>query len=129
MKYTFSYRINNILSFSIRNNKYKIDLVPTGMSYEGKNLQSVDLFNRFITSKLLSKEEFLVLNNELARKSFASAGYSEKKIEKSMKTFSRYNKNPYEDYLKNKPNWDNAIKSTFKSIRDYLNKSDIEEDW
>ena len=129
MKYNFSYRINNTLTLSIRDNKYKIDLAPTGISYEGKNLPSVDLFNRFITSKLLSKEEFLVLNDEMARKSFASAGYSEKKIEKSMKTLSRYNKTDYEDYLKNKANWDNAINSTFKSIKDYLNKSKTEEDW
>ena len=128
-KYTFPYRINNTLTFSIRDNKYKIDLAPTGISSEGKSLSSLSLINRFIKSKLLSKEEFLVLNDEMARKSFASMGYSEKKIEKSMKTLSRYNKTDYEDYLKNKANWDNAINSTFKSIRDYVNKSNTEEDW
>ena len=87
------------------------------------------MFNRFITSKLLSKEEFLVLNDEMARKSFASMGYSEKKIEKQMKIYSKFNKDPYGNYLKNKPNWDNAINSTFKSIKDYVNKSKTEEDW
>jgi len=129
MEFTFLYRINNTLSFSIRNNKYKIDIVPTGVSYKGVVLTDISFLSQYIKSKLLSKDEFLVINNNLARKSFASMGYSEKKIEKSMKTLSRYNKTPYGDYLKNKPNWDNAINSTFKSIKDYLNKSKTEEDW
>jgi hypothetical protein len=46
-----------------------------------------------------------------------------------MKSLSKANKSLYEEYLKNKSNWDNAINSTFKSIRDYVNKSNTEEDW
>ena len=129
MKNTTLYRINNTLSFSIRDNKYKIDIVPTGVSYKGEAFPDISFLSQYIKSKLLSKDELLVFNNNLARKSYASMGYSEKKIERSMKTLSKYIKNPYGDYLKNKSNWDNAINSTFKSIRDYLNKSKTEEDW
>ena len=128
-KNTFLYRINNTLSFSIRDNKYKIDIAPTGISYNGGATMDISLYLSKFLPKLLTKDEFLVIYNNNARKSFASMGYSEKKIEKYMKSLSKANKSLYEEYLKNKSNWDNAINSTFKSIRDYVNKSNTEEDW
>ena len=128
-KYTFLYRINNTLSFSIRDNKYKIDIVPTGISYKGGATMDISIYLSKFLPKLLSKDEFLVIYNNNARKTFASMGYSEKKIERYMKSLSNADKNLYEEYLKNKSNWDNAINSTFKSIKDYVNKSNTDEDW
>jgi hypothetical protein len=135
-KYTFTYRINNTLSFSIRDNKYKIDLIPTGGTTATTGVSSgvdfgTDLFSYYITQKNLSKEEFSIVSVEASIKGLLAAGYSEKKSKKMTNNYVvKKIDDLYEVYLKNKLVWDNDIKSTFQSIKDYVIKSNNDnDDW
>jgi len=135
-KYNFAYRINNTLSFSIRDNKYKIDLIPTGGTTATTGVSSgvdvgTELFSSYITQKNLSKEEFSIVSVEASMKAFLAMGYSEKKSKKMVdKWVVKKIGGLHKTYLKNKPVWDNEIKSTFQSIKDYVIKSDDDgDDW
>lgn len=128
-KHTFTYRIHNSLTFSIRDNKYKIDLVPNRVSSDviGGEVDS-SFLTQYISSTVSAKDEFIESQKELARNFYAKMGYSEKKTQKMINKTSNYREESYVDYLLNKPIWDNKIKSTFQSIKDYVSRSN-EGDW
>lgn len=129
-KYAFKYRIHNALSFSIRDNKFKIDLVPNSASSDGVGSVDSSVFQQYITDVIYTKDEFLKYSVDASMKTYLGAGFSEKKSQKMINRYvvSAIDEN-YENFLKNKPVWDNSINSTFKSIKDYVNKSNTEEDW
>ena len=135
-KYNFAYRINNTLSFSIRDNKYKIDLIPTGATTATTGVSSgvvvePSTFSCYMSNDVLTKEEFLVTQIEAGMRSFKAMGYSEKKSKKMVdKWVVKKIGDLHKTYLKNKPVWDNEIKSTFQSIKDYVIKSNNDnDDW
>ncbi len=116
-KYVFTYRINNTLSFSIRDNKYKIDLIPTEISTATAGISSGveidgDFLQVYVTSDTLTEEEFLITQVESGMKAFSMQGFSKKK---SKKMVDKYVVNKITDlhqtYLKNKLVWDKEIKS------------------
>jgi Trp operon repressor len=125
-----SYRVSKSLVFSIRDNKYKVDLIPSSIS---SSITTIDAsasekMMQIYIPKMLDREVY----NEIAQKNgityLKSLGWSDKKIAKKFlnkPTEEIY----YNNYVKDKKRWDNAINSTFKSIKDYLNKSKTEEDW
>jgi hypothetical protein len=129
-KYVFKYRIHNALSFSIRDNKFKIDLVPNSASSDGVGSVDSSVFKQYITDVIYTKDEFLKYSVVASMKIYLGAGFSEKKSQKMINRYvvSAIDEN-YENFLKNKPVWDNSINSTFKSIKDYVNKSNTDEDW
>ena len=125
-KYVFNYRIHNSLTFSIRENKYKIDLVPNRLSSDGVVTDiDISLLERFFHSKPLTKDEYIKAAQEAARITFRNMGYSEKKTEKWIEKVPI----SYPNYLSNKSAWDSQIKSTFQSIKDYINSSNSDDDW
>lgn len=128
-KYTFAYRIHNSLTFSIRDNKYKIDLVPNRVTSE---LVTGDMgaafFTQYISSTVFTKDEFAIAQEKLARSLYLKMGYSEKKTQKWINKLSSKREETFATYLVNKEVWDNEVKSTFQSIKDYVSKSD-NEDW
>jgi hypothetical protein len=129
MEVTFTYRIHNSLTFSIRDNKYKIDLVPNRVSLD---INSTDVDSSFLTqyisSTLSTKDEFIEYQEKVARNLYSKMGYSEKKTQKWINKLSSTWEDMYSNYLLDKPVWDDEIKSTFQSIKDYVSKSNP-EDW
>jgi hypothetical protein len=129
MEVTFTYRIHNSLTFSIRDNKYKIDLVPNRVSLD---INSTDVDSSFLTqyisSTLSTKDEFIEYQEKVARNLYSKMGYSEKKTQKWINKLSSTWEDMYSNYLLDKPVWDDEIKSTFQSIKDYVSKSN-NEDW
>jgi hypothetical protein len=129
MEVTFTYRIHNSLTFSIRDNKYKIDLVPNRVSLD---INSTDVDSSFLTqyisSTLSTKDEFIEYQEKVARNLYSKMGYSEKKTQKWINKLSSTWEDMYSNYLLDKPVWDDEIKSTFQSIKDYVSKSD-NQDW
>ena len=105
-KYVFTYRIHNALSFSIRDNKFKIDLVPNSASSDGVGEVDSSVFKQYITDVIYTKDEFLKYSVDASMKMYLGAGFSEKK---SQKMIDKYVLNAiddnYESFLKNKPNF------------------------
>jgi hypothetical protein len=128
-KYVFTYRIHNSLTFSIRDNKYKIDLVPNRVSSDlaGRDVDT-SFLTQYISSTVSTKDEFIENQEKLARNVYLKMGYSEKKTQKWINKASNTWEDSYDSYLLNKSDWDNEIKSTFQSIKDYVSKSD-NQDW
>jgi len=121
------YRVHKTLTFSFRDGRYKIDLVPTRISYNGTDVD-VKQFSQFITDEIMSKEYFTEYSIEAAKDSFIKMGYSEKKaqkmVEKYLLPLTDIN---YEGYLSNRKEWNNSIKATFENINEFVNES--EDDW
>jgi len=116
-KYSFPYTVHNSLSISIRENRYKIDLIPSKITYELNELDSS------VLSLYLNPQ--LDIDSFMARvkKNLKNLGYTDKKINKLI---TKMKDGQYDDYLLNKKNWDNTISSTIKSISDYVENTD---DW
>ena len=125
-----SYGVRNILTFSIRDNKYKIDLIPSSM-FDKSNMKDIPLTT--MTQYLKEMQNFedfkkMVRHNSIIN--MQNAGYSEKR---AIKLIDKNNTpEVYNDLYSMKKatyeNWNKAIESTFKSIKDYVSKSD-DDDW
>jgi len=129
----FDYRINALTTFSIRDNKYKIDLTPTDVTHvTGGYNAGLSTIKEFLYPNVLTKDEYLPVSVLSLKESLMILGRSEEKATKSAEKASlkRLDKN-YDNYLINKPVWDNEISSTFTSIKDYVaqSKSDDDDDW
>jgi hypothetical protein len=128
--FSFDYRINAQTTFSIRDNKYKIDLIPLDVTHISGNYDvGLYFINEFINDLQFSKDEYLPISINKQKDALMMIGKSEEKALKSAEKTStkRLDKN-YENYLTNKPVWDNQISSTFKSIKDYVAQSNSDDD-
>tara|TARA_R110002050_G_scaffold7172_3_gene28219 strand:+ start:441 stop:953 length:513 start_codon:yes stop_codon:yes gene_type:complete len=78
-KFVFGYIISNSLSFSIRDNKYKIDLIPNGVSssLDGADV-GVAMVSQFIMPEM-TKDEHLEMVTTTSKEAWLNYGYSEKK--------------------------------------------------
>tara|TARA_R110002153_G_scaffold28318_1_gene87544 strand:- start:33 stop:656 length:624 start_codon:yes stop_codon:yes gene_type:complete len=126
-KYIFNYSINNSLTFSIREKKFKIDLIPNSMSYNGSEV-GAESFKQFL-EPFESIDTFTEYQLKAAYKIYLGMGYSEKKSKKKAEKLRSTTKDTYDDYLKNLPNWNEEIKLTFQSIEDFVNKKGSDDDW
>tara|TARA_B110000902_G_scaffold254791_1_gene319291 strand:- start:475 stop:1092 length:618 start_codon:yes stop_codon:yes gene_type:complete len=125
MKLVTTYRVHNSLIISIRDNEYKIDLVPSSVSSDlvGGDFSS-SIFPMYLTQTVLNKDEFSKIQSEMLEKS----GLSEKQIKKMTKNMESLSGEAYESYLLNKTVWDNEINSFFQSIKKYVSQTE-DEDW
>ena len=131
--FSFDYRISAQTTFSIRDNKYKIDLTPLEVTHISGNYDAgLYTINEFINEVQFSKDEYLPISINKQKDGLMKIGKSEEKALKSAEKTSpkRLDKN-YENYLINKSVWDNEISSTFISIKDYVSQSnsDDDDDW
>ncbi|WP_087564521.1 DUF4468 domain-containing protein [Polaribacter sp. SA4-10] len=127
-KYVFIYSINNSLTFSIREKKFKIDLIPNSMSYNGSEVGGIEAIRQYF-EPFENIDTFTEYSLDAMYKGFLGMGYSEKKSKKNVKKYSSTIKDNYKDYLNNLPIWNEQIKLTFKSIEDYVNKKSSDDDW
>jgi hypothetical protein len=126
-----TFGVRNTLTLSVRDNKYKIDLVPSSI-FDKSTMKDVPKTN--ITQYMIgirTYEEFKIF----ARKNFITLmmnqGYSEKRSIKLMeKTMTEEDLNDL--YLKKEKtfiDFNNNIKSFFQSIKNYVNSSNTDDDW
>ena len=131
-KYSFEYIISNSLSFSIRENKYKIDLKPSGVqsALDMSNV-GLDMVIQYISSSELSKDEFVDMLTNMSTKVWLEMGYSEKKIQKMLDKYTLNNiDDKYADYIYNKGVFDSEINLIFDSVKNYVSSSNLDdEDW
>ena len=122
-----NYRVSNTLTFSFRDGRYKIDLVPKRISYNGTDVDATQ-FSQFITNETMSKEYYTEYSIQAAKNSFIKMGYSDKKSQKMVNKYvmplADIN---YKNYIDNRKEWEYSIKTTFKSIDDFVNI--VNDDW
>jgi len=122
-----NYRVSNTLTFSFRDGRYKIDLVPKRISYNGTDVDATQ-FSQFITNETMSKEYYTEYSIQAAKNSFIKMGYSDKKSQKMVNKYvmplADIN---YKNYIDNRKEWEYSIKTTFKSINDFVNI--VNDDW
>ena len=125
-----SYGVRNILTFSIRDNKYKVDLIPNSM-FDKSDMKDTPLTTMTQYFKEIPNfEDFKkgAKNNTIVE--MQKLGYSLKRATKMVN--KHYTPKMYNDNYSMKKttyeNWNKAIESTFKSIKEYVSKSD-EDDW
>ena len=125
-----SYRIHNTLTFSIRDNKYKIDLIPNRASSDTVGDIDSSLFNQFISLDTMTKEDYLKYSSEIVKESYLKLGYSEKKADKWVEKYVVSTvDDSYNLYMANKTVWDDNIASTFKNIKESISSSNTDDDW
>ena len=123
------YRINNTLKFSIRDGKYKVDLVPNSLSSDTYGDMGKSVLPMYITPAVPTISEYAETQIKLARETFLQMGYSEKKTQKNIDKLAGFREAEYANYLLNKQDWDNQITSTFQSIKDFVSQSNTNDDW
>lgn len=126
------FRVHNSLTFSIRDNKYKIDLSVNDVSTTAFKMspnQNTKIINSY-SPKTLSKEEYDVVSMDKIVTYYKSIGWSDKKINKKF-TSKPYDVDgtEYKSYIDNKTSWDTTISSTLQGIEDYVSNSDSNDDW
>jgi hypothetical protein len=127
-KYNFDYRISFTMVFSIRDNKYKIDFTPTeikAVAYPDQDLGTT-MFELFMTTEVLSEEDYLILSKEMAFNAYKKMGYSDEKSTKMLKKYEDTLIKGYDSYKTNKANFDIEIKSLYTSVKNAITKKD---DW
>jgi len=131
------YGVRTTLTFSIRDNKYKIDLIPNSM-FDKSNMEDVPLegVTQFLKN-IPSFEEYRDILRKKAISKLQKPGllfrYSKNRAIKTVDkqqtpevVASLYNQQKNSFY-----NWNSSIMKIFKEIKDYVNKSndDDDDDW
>ena len=128
-KFVFGYIISNSLSFSIRDNKYKIDLIPSGVSssLDGADV-GVAMVSQFIMPEM-TKDEHLEMVTTTSKEAWLNYGYSEKKAQKMLEkyTLKRIDKT-YADYIVNKSIFKSEIELFFDSAKNYVTQTNSDDD-
>ena len=74
-KYVFIYSINNSLTFSIREKKFKIDLIPNSMSYNGSEVGGIEAIRQYF-EPFENIDTFTEYSLDAMYKGFLGMGYS-----------------------------------------------------
>jgi hypothetical protein len=136
--YTFTYPsgeayiIRNTTTISIRDNKYKIDLIPTSAIIKATMKDALSTFiQQFFVDEASTFELYKPWHRNNVLKIYKNMGYSEKRALKlaDKNITEEVQKESFESRQAIFSNWNNSIKSTFTSIKDYVAKSDSDDDW
>jgi len=121
-----SYRINNTLTLGIKDGKYRIQLNPYSMSYQGKEFpNSTFFFSSFMTDNILPKPEWFKIQVEENTKAGIQMGQSKEKAERNAVKIAN-KQGSYERYVENKKEWDRLISNMFSAVK--TNASEPEDD-
>ena len=135
--YTFNsplsgaYGIRNTTTFSIKDNKFKIDLIPTSAFNKTTMKDTQYIFiKQYFENEVPTFEEFRPWHRANTIQIWLNQGYTEKRAEKLAEKYLKPEdqKPIFNDRIKAFENWNSAIESTFKRIKDYVNQS-ADDDW
>lgn len=127
---SFELRVHNTLSFSIKDNKYKIDLSITNFSSDlveyDENLTSFTI-KQYLSAKPMTKENYSMAISDFSMQYFLKMGFSERKAEKMLKETLKNIDKTYQDYLTNYGVWNERINNLFVDVKTYVVAK--QEDW
>ena len=126
-----TYGVRNTLTFSIRDNKFKIDLTPTSM-FDKSTMKDSPLPDlKQYMKEIQDEEEFkIIFRRNVITRVQNTYDYSDKKTIKNIdnQLTSEFLSKLYNEKKQTFANWDKAIESTFKSIKDYVSKSEDDDE-
>jgi len=139
----FNYIINTSLNLGVKDNKYRIELIPKSVEYADLQVQiqmqkigaenpGNELFLPYKSDNVLNKEEYAIVFRNNIKRTYLKMNYSEEKAQKKAEKMAKKSVNGegYNYYLKNKANWDSIIYSMFDGIKNYVSNSrDQDDDW
>jgi len=125
-----SFRVHNSLIFSIRDNKYKVDLMLNNITTSAFKLgdkQAQQIMSTY-SPKKFDRNTYNKFSRKIGVSNLKALGWSDKKIKRKFLD-KPLDENLFNNYLKDKLNWDKSIKATFQSIKSYINQSNSDDDW
>ena len=126
-EYKFDYRISFTMVFSIKDNKYKIDLTPTeikSIAYPNQDMGTT-MLEMFMTNEVLSEEDYIIVANENSFNAYKKMGWSDKKSKRMLKKYEDILIKGYDSYKTNNANFYTEIKNIYTSVKNEVtNKSD-----
>ena len=129
-KRVFEIGVRHTLSFSIRDNKYKIDFIPNSayQTINGKDLMNSNFLNKFIRKEpLLNDNIFYAIQVQAIKEELLKSGlgYNEKNATKAADRRAKKDiQIMYRRYANNQRTWNNSIKILFENIANYINSKD-----
>ena len=125
-----AYGVRNTTTIAIRDNKYKIDLIPTSI-YIKKTMKDAlpSFIEQFFVNEVPTYEEFKPWHRERVIKVWQNEGRSERRILKLAKKHitDDSQKELFESRQAIFLSWNKPITSTFLSIKNSIKSSD--DDW
>jgi hypothetical protein len=119
------YRINNTLTLGIKDEKYRIQLNPNSMSYQGTEIQKI--YPIFMTDDILPKQEWYKMSVKMTQEGLMRVGQSKEKAEKRAVNYAS-KEGIYEIYVENKKEWDRLIVNMFSAVKTNATEPE-EDDW
>ncbi len=129
-KRVFEIGVRHTLSFSIRDNKYKIDFIPNSayQTINGKDLMNSNFLNKFIRKEpLLNDNIFYAIQVQAIKEELLKSGlgYNEKNATKAADRRTKKDiQIMYRRYANNQRTWNNSMKILFENIANYINSKD-----
>jgi len=120
------YRISNTMIFSMRDNKYKIEITPTNIT--SKDFPDLvitkGVYELLMTDEILSENDYLDLSKKITLNQFKLLGYNDKKSQKMLEKTEKYNVENFKSYKLNYENFKQEVNNTFTSIKNKVNETD-----
>ena len=131
---TFEIGVRHTLQISFRENKYKIDFLPTSayQTNNGNELKDSKFLKQFIrTEPQKNDDEFLLTKKNAIKEELlkSGVGYNEKNATKAANRKATKNiQKLYRRYVINQRRWNVSIRMFYEKITDYV-KVNKDEDW
>jgi hypothetical protein len=122
------YRLSTTMIFSLRDNKYKIEISPTKITSKDfpDLFITTGVYELLMTDKVLSENDYLNLSKKITLNQFKLLGYNDKKSQKMLKKTEKYIVENFKSYKLNYKNFKQEVKNTFISIKKTVSEVD---DW
>ena len=127
-KNSINYRISHTLIFGIKDYKFKIDLIPTGISTVVLPLMRVDQssYKMLLLEEIMGKEEYIKTQQKAVAEKYSNMGYKESWVKGMVSNLDGKMDEFYASYLINYRTFQNKIKNIYSSIKD---KVSTKEEW
>ena len=125
-----AYGVRHTTTISIRDNKYKIDLIPTSIFIKSTMKDALPGFkNQFFEREALTIDEFIPWHKDRVIKIWRGQGISEKRIKKLTQKHltEAAQMEQFEIRKAVFAKWDDTIKSNFSSIENHIKLQ--KDDW
>lgn len=122
------YRLSNTMTFSVKDNKFKLDLTPIAISAKGfpSLVISRGVYELLMIANILSENDSLILAKKITLKQFILNGFKQEKALKMLKKVDKYIIEGDNSYRLNHRYFKEGVKNTFISIKNTVIEVD---DW
>ena len=103
--------------FSIKDNRYKVDIEPTSVTNTLNNDDLTNMMPEYGQERFTTKEEFSTYYVDYSKETYKASGMSEKQINKIINKYLIPDMDSmFSDYIQNLNKWDTTINEFFERI-------------